>query len=269
MFIRRFLFLGSLLSLCAAPAWANERHFTRSNESATLPAGTVEIEPWATARLGRDGYFTGIDNRLEFEAGVTDRLQTALYLNWSGEGARNPVTNGIDTSSKHKGISSEWKLRLTDSVADPIGSALYLEVTLAPKSVEIESKILLDKRVGPWNVVCNAVYEFERNYEESINEHKFSATAGVAYFLAERVSLGLEALDLNVLEPAAPGSPNELKHGAIFAGPVLSYGQDRWWLAASVTPQLFGYGKAVAPGRGLDLDGFERMQARVLMGIHL
>lgn len=269
MLSNRPLLFAALLTLSAAPVLANERHFTQTYETATLAPGVVEIEPWSTARLGKDGYYTGIDNRLEFEVGLSDRLQTSVYVNWGVEGVRNPVTKGIDTATNHKGISSEWKLRLSDSVADPVGSALYLELTLAPDEVEIESKILIDKRAGPWNVAVNAVYEFGHNYAEAIDEHKVNATAALGYFVADHLSLGVEAFDLNKFEPAAPGGATGLKHGAIYAGPVLSYGLGNWWVAACVTPQLYGYGTAVAAGRGLNLDDFERVQARVLMGIHL
>ena len=269
MMLRRLLPAAALCLLGVQPALANERHFTQSYETATLAPGVVELEPWATARLGRDGYYTGIDNRLEFEVGLTDRLQTSMYVNWGVEGVRNPLTKGIDTTANHRGVSSEWKLRLSDSVADPVGSALYLEFTLGPEEVEIEGKVLVDKRSGPWNVAVNGIYEFEHNYAESIEEHKLQATAAVGYFLADHLSVGLEAMDFNVVEPQVPGGSATLLHGAIYAGPVLSYGLGNWWVAASVTPQFYGYGKAVLPGRGLDLQDFERVQARVLMGVHL
>src|SRR5262245_34530149 len=81
-----------LLSLVLVPAsfaaalpaaYGNERHFTYTYESAVLPAQAKEIEVWTTPRLGRDDYYARFDQRLEFEVGLTDRLQTSLYLNWN------------------------------------------------------------------------------------------------------------------------------------------------------------------------------------------
>lgn len=253
--------------LAAVPSFANQRHYTNSYETAVLAPGVVEVEPWATARLGKDQFYTGVDNRLEFEVGLTERLQTSLYVNWGTEGAR--VDGVIGSSANHKGISSEWKYKLSDSVADAIGSALYLEVGLGPTEADVESKILIDKRIGALSVVFNAVYEYERNFAEDIDEHKLAATAGLSWFVSEHASIGIEAMDFNVMEPESAGLKSELMHGAVYAGPVASYGVGNWWVAASLTPQVFGYGKAVGPGRGLDLDDFERFQGRILAGIHL
>ncbi len=246
---------------------ANERHFTYTYETNVLAPGVIEVEPWATARIGKDRYYTGIDNRLEFEVGVAENLQTALYVNFGVEGIR--AGNTIASTANHKGISSEWKYKLSDAVADSVGSAVYVEGTLAADEIELEGKLLLDKRMGNLHLACNAVYEFERNAAENIDEHKLHAMAGITYFVRENLSMGVEAMDSNVFEPASPGAASNLMHGAVFAGPVLGWSRGNAWLAVSLLPQLVGYGSAVPSGRGLNLDEFERFQGRILMGIHL
>jgi hypothetical protein len=254
--------------IVALPAAANERHFTRSHETAVLPPGTVEIEPMTTFRMGRDRYFSRIDNRLEFELGIADRWMSAFYLNFSASGTRGP-DGSIDAPLEYGGVSSEWKVKLSDPVADPVGSALYLEGTLAPGELGIEGKVLIDKRVGDWGMVVNGAYEFEHALGGGDSEHKATVTAGVGWFLSPRMSLGLEAMSVNVLQDDAGGAGLKLQHGAVSAGPVVSYATQGWWVALSVTPQLLGYGAAVPSGRGLDLAEFERVQARVLLGVHL
>src|SRR6516162_9438009 len=57
---------------------ANERHFTYTYESAVLPPGAKEIEVWATGGFGRNEYYAQLDQRLEFEVGLTERLMTAV-----------------------------------------------------------------------------------------------------------------------------------------------------------------------------------------------
>src|SRR3954462_8025614 len=92
-------------------ASANERHFTYTYESAVLPQGARELEVWTTPRLGRDQYFARFDHRLEFEVGLTGRLQTSLYLNFSGQTAE--TAPGVRTSGmSYEGVSSEWKYKL-------------------------------------------------------------------------------------------------------------------------------------------------------------
>src|SRR6185436_16411511 len=98
--------------LIVRPAAATERRFTYTYESATLGAGEREIEPWTTLRFGRNDYYRAIDNRLELEFGLTDRLMTAWYFNFSSETADVPgATPGSlnrETEFEH-GVSSEWK----------------------------------------------------------------------------------------------------------------------------------------------------------------
>src|SRR5262245_5114486 len=80
---RPFFLASALLALASTPprAEANERHFTYTYETAVLPQGAKELEFWTTPRLGREDYFARFDQRLEFEVGLTNRLQTSVYLN--------------------------------------------------------------------------------------------------------------------------------------------------------------------------------------------
>ena len=62
---------------------AQDRQFARTYQSNTLPKGAIDIESWATFRTGRQYFYNRLDTRLEFETGLTDKLQTALYFNAS------------------------------------------------------------------------------------------------------------------------------------------------------------------------------------------
>lgn len=267
---RPFLLTLVLTTLAAPLAIANERHFTLSYETATLPAGAVEIEPQTTFRMGREHYYLGMDHRLEFEFGITDRLMSAIYLNFGSETFRGE--NGIDATSGIQGVSSEWKYHLTDATADAIGSALYLELTARPLEYEIEGKLLLDKRLGQLHLVTNLIYEHGWEYVGVWNdEHKIAVSLGATYFLTEHFTLGGEAFAQGIVETDAPGEGNlGLQHGAVFVGPVMSYASRSWWVTTSVTPQIVGFGNAVTlAGTTRDLEDFHAVQARVILGIHL
>ena len=115
---RRGLFLLGALALLPLSAQANERRFTYTYETATLPPGARELEVWSTARIKREELYSRFDNRLEFEWGLTEKLMTAVYLNTSAISARDPSTGGIATGYEFGGVSSEWKYKLKDPVAD-------------------------------------------------------------------------------------------------------------------------------------------------------
>jgi hypothetical protein len=245
----------------AADARATERRFTYVYESGVLRVGGREIEPWNTFRLGRREAYRRLDTRLEAEMGVTDRLQTSLYLNLESISA--DTARGRESSSEISGLSSEWKLKLSDPVADRLGFALYGEVSAGPSEVELEGRLIADKRAGRWLGAFNLAWEHEWEFEEkgeTEGESSLEATAGAAYFVRPALSLGLELRSHSVF---LPGS--EPTRSALFAGPVVSYARGGWWMTASVLPQVVALaGKS--DGR-LDLEEHERVEVRILLGL--
>jgi len=49
----------------------------------TIAAGVRDIEVWNTFRTGRNYFYNRLDQRAEFEFGITDKLQSSVYLNMS------------------------------------------------------------------------------------------------------------------------------------------------------------------------------------------
>jgi hypothetical protein len=245
---------------CVPPALASERHFTYTYESAVLRPGGREIEPWSTFRLGRSDFYSRLDSRLELELGLTERLQTALYLNAKAVAEETPL--GRTTSTELAGISSEWKLKLADAVADRVGVALYGEIGAGPTELELEGKLILDKRVGRWLGALNLVAEHEWEFEEAGTEGEtaLEVDAAFCWFLTPRLAAGLELRSHTVLPPE--GEPTR---SALFLGPAFSYAREGWWVAASVLPQIRAL--AGASDGGLDLEEHERVEVRVLFGL--
>jgi hypothetical protein len=160
-------------------ARATERHFAFTYETGVLAPGAAEIEPWTTFRVGREHYYSRIDNRLEFEFGLVKNLQTALYWNFERVTAdeRDPETAALVRSSEFTlaSISSEWKYKLTDPLADAVGSALYVEASYGPDEAELEGKLLFDKSFGAWLVALNLVaeQEWEFSAQETETEQEY------------------------------------------------------------------------------------------------
>ena len=261
--------------LAATPlAYANERHLTYTYETAVLPRGAKEIEIWTTPRLGRDDYYARFDERLEFEVGVTDRLQTSLYLNWNAITSEAEVMPGFKqkvSATEFEGISSEWKYKLIDPVANAVGFALYGEASLGPTESELEGKLIFDKRIGKLLLAANLVaaveFEFE-GAEPEAEEIEIEPVLGATYFITPNLALGLELRNHNKIakEPMA-GGEFEWEHSALFLGPVVSYATQSWWVAATILPQLPALKKEGAGSRVLD--EHEELNARVIFAFHL
>ncbi len=265
--ITRTLIFGALV-VAALPAAANERHWAYTYETATLPKGVTEIEPWTTVKLQKKDYFARIENRLEFEMGLHDKLQLAAYINTRGTFALNSAGTDYAKSFEFRGVSLELKGKLLDAVADPIGLGLYFELTGMPHEAEFEFKLLLDKRVGNFHFAFNAVYEqeMEGEYEngELETEHtgKFEFDLGLGYFITPNFSLGLELRNTNLIE-----GYKEFTHSTLFAGLTAAYSTEKFWLVFSVLPQIAAF-KGATHGPQ-NLAQHERVETRLLLGFHL
>lgn len=262
---------GGMMSLCcfavavhSRPAEATDRPFTYTYGSDVLFPGLVELEPWTTFRAGREDFYNRIDHRLEFEFGLSRRLQTAWYLNFTA------VNQDVDDQRVRRfewtGVSWEFKYKLLDALGDPLGVALYFEPSFGPSATAVEFKLILDKRVGDFYAAFNVVAEQEWNFERrgpAQREFDLEFDLGLTYFILPKLAAGIEAVSHNDF-PTGGG----WEHSALFVGPVISYLPGKWWATLTVLPQLPAP-KKDASGSTYILDGHERINARLLFGIHL
>ncbi|MBL0341608.1 MAG: hypothetical protein IPP71_12095 [Bacteroidetes bacterium] len=157
---------------------AQDRLFTYTYQSVVLNQGQREIEVWNTLRTGREGFYRALDSRIEFEFGVAKKLQTAFYLNMSNSASEQSfdINDGEDLvyieTEMDWSFSNEWKYKLSDPVANAIGSALYAEIGVGSKEFEIEAKLILDKKIGRITHALNLVAEpeWETEIESEYNE---------------------------------------------------------------------------------------------------
>src|SRR3954469_1941951 len=85
-------------ALGVSPALASSRRFTYVYEVTTSPPGDVEIENWVTWRTRK------VDFRHEFEFGITEKFQAAVYLaDWTEYFGSPPplVDDGDGTRTNH------------------------------------------------------------------------------------------------------------------------------------------------------------------------
>ena len=264
--LKLFLALGGIVTAMLSPGGgqANERHFTYAYESGVLPKGGKELELWVSPRIGRRDFYSRFDLRAEFEVGLTDRLQTALYLN-SRSITEEDGQGDSKTEFEFTGVSSEWKLKLFDPVADALGFALYGEITGSTDELEVEGKLIADKRIGPWLLAANLVAEQEWEFGPGETEREMAAEAalGLGYFLTLNLSIGIELRNHNAFSEG-----EDWEYSALFLGPVLSYAEEGWWAALSFMPQLPAL-KGAKPGDSRILDEQEKINARLLFAFHL
>jgi hypothetical protein len=272
--MRRIVLL-SVIILFTFSIKAQDRQFVYTYQSLTLPKGAKDLEVWNTYRTGRQYLYNRIDQRIELEVGLTDKLQTSIYLNSESKTFQShyDTLGGIpDTSfyalySEHAfSFSSEWKLRLSDPVADRIGSALYAELTFGTTEVELEGKLILDKKTDKNIFAMNLVGEFEMEFEaepgEIEVEQEIKPEVDLSYMrmLNQHVGLGLEARYNGVIVKG------DLEHSALFGGPTLFYGGDKFFIILNASPQWANLQVNDQNPKSFDMTEYEKVQARLLIG---
>lgn len=246
----------------AGSAAADQRPFTYTYEAGVLPEGASEIEQWVTNQNGRDGGdYSRWDLRTEFEHGITDRLQTALYLNLQS------VRTDEESDFDFKGVSTEWVYQLLNPVTDPIGFALYGEYTTDGIDHELEGKLLFSKNIGNVVAAINAIYEAEWEREDRRTEEEavLEFTGGVSYRLNPKWALGVEARNKSAYPDGLNLSGQEFQTWSV--GPVVHYSNPKWWASFTVLPQVWGNGDGASGSRNLAHE--EELEVRLIAGVNL
>lgn len=261
--MRKFMIL-LLVVFNTSLVFAQDRIFTYTYQSNVLAPGEREIEPWTTFRWGRKDFFRAIDSRLEMEIGVANQLQTAFYLNVSQETEEEA---GVLSTHEEISFSNEWKYKIWDPVADPIGFGLYGEWTAGTRELELEGKLIFDKRINNsvWALNLVAEHEWEKEPEdgeiETEREWGFEGDLGFSCRIARGVHLGIEVRNVNEIKSG------EWEHSALFAGPTLSYFRDNFWLNLTILPQITAFKGKTSGGR--ILDGHEKLETRLIFSFIL
>jgi len=285
-----FALLGSvgLLAGYGLPAVADENLFGYVTGVDTLPKGAGEVYLWATDRRDKgQGDYAAQDYRIELERGLTDRLTGSLYLNWRHhdiKGAADVDESGtpeypdVDRFG-FQGAQASLKYNLLDVYTNPVGIALYVEPGYSEifkitgqeqQELSLETKLIVQKNFLEDQLVwaINLTPEFEvRKFdgeETWETELAFELTSGLSYRLAPKWFGGLEAR-YHSEYPDWPDSDLR-EHYAIFAGPTVHYGAERWWWTLTYLPQLTGRPVDDTRDEDLHLHEHEKREVRMKLG---
>lgn len=256
--------VAGLLAAGLSGTQAHESKFGYVVEPTVPAKGEVEVEQWITGRFGRhDGAYSAWDFREEIEYGLTDKLGTAFYLNFTDEfQARGPNgEGGVSGGMDFQGISTELKYQLTDADLQPVGSLLYLEYTTDGSSHELEEKLVLSVERSHWTFAGNIITEQEWEYEDGskLEEGALEFQAGISHPVCRNWSAGVEARHKIKYADAAL---SQREYGATFAGPNVMYSQGNVRVILAVLPQI--HGTSGDDSGNLQLDEEERLQTRLV-----
>jgi hypothetical protein len=158
------------------------------------------------------------------------------------------------------GIKQRLRYRLADPGDWPVDVALYFEVAEMHDELELEAKVLLQRRFGPARVMLNLWGEREFAYTSG-GAWVLNPTAGVVYELRPGLTIGLEGWLRGKVGTDAPGF-NEQFHA--FVGPALMVSIGKLWWSVAPYVRLDGLDRGAQRG-----DEFGRVWIRSVVGIEL
>ena len=252
---RALLSLGTFLAVTgsSAVALATPRPLPFTYPVDTLAEGEAEVEIYADttplrvqadpadASKGRlwENYY---HLQSEFEFGLADRWELGVYQVFEA----NPQPGGGNVFS-FDGFMARIRTRLTDPGEWPVDVGLYLEAAYFHDEVELEEKILLQRRFGRMRAMANlwVEQEWDRAFDDAPNrgdmEIWINPTIGATYELSARLQVGGEYWVRGRLgsadEDADPATQRnaQLHH---FLGPTLYYSLGRVWLSTGLYAHL-------------------------------
>ena len=259
--MKKIVILLAILNLNTV--YGQDRLFTYTYQSNVLSKGQKELEIWNTLRSGRNDYYSRFDNREEFEIGLGSRLQTAFYLNLTSITSSTDINSIKSLETEHEiSFSNEWKLKLMDPVADPLGLALYFEYGIGSSEYEVEGKLIIDKRISNLTIAANAVYELEYapfvkdDHTDWGKENPADFDLAFAWSVTSKFAVTLENTFKNVF------ADGELEHSALYTGPGFSWVQNNFWMNFTILPQVASFKGQT--GSSLNLNEFEKVQFRLI-----
>jgi len=263
-----FLIAAFASVLLPRAALANPKPLPFSYMVPTLGEGEVEIEQLAdltpvkavSPLTGGGQYYLATQFQTEFEYGITDRLELGLYVSLA------PQPGGLTQTAvltEANGVKQRLRYRFTDAGRWPIDVGLYAEVVENEREIELEGKVLLQRRFGKLAAVANLWGEREYEYTRE-QSWVLNPTAGLTYQVTPVFQPGVEGW-MRVELPDASVHPRPFELGPhVFVGPtaLLSFGK-LWW-STGVYLRADDLGRSPQPG-----DNYGSVWARTIVGIGL
>lgn len=267
--------------LPTAALQAHQEPFTYTRGAQVEARGELEVEQWTTARIGKkSGRYLGLDVNTEIEYGITDRLQTALYLNSRYYDIENAGGGHETFDDLNKfvfdGVSAELKYQLTDPYRTPWGFALYFEPGFGrygsvsgerEDEIFLEFKGIVERHFLEHRLIAAFNFTVEPEWEREPGESwelglEMAWNLGLSYQLNEHWRAGFEA---RLETEFADADLGDAEFTAFSLGPVIHYGADRWFATLTVLPQITGWRDAPGTG-GRHLDDREQLELRLKLG---
>jgi hypothetical protein len=237
----------------AGTASANPRIFPFTYTVDTLPKGELEIEQYVdyipirvlSNATGRPAWYGSTDFQTELEYGITSKLELGLYLTFA-------PSEGQDYSSfaapiEGNGLKERLKYRFAEPGEWPIDLGVYGELVEDQREIELEAKIILERRLGPMRIAANLTGEREY-YFNSQKDWVLNPSLGASVEATPAIQPGIEAfLRSEYTSPKITPRPFDLGPH-VYVGPTLLSQFGRLWWAVGAYARVTDHSHTLAAG---------------------
>jgi len=268
--------LAAAIVLLPAAALANPRALPFTYTTDQLAEGQVEIEQYADLDRVIEVPVGGESLRAftlasafttEIEIGLTNHLELGLYAVF----VPNPGTSltAFKFPDAGNGIKQRLRWALADPEEWPLDVSLYGEVSELGSEIELEAKVLLQKRFGDVRIAANLTAEYELYFEEIKGEHQrewvLAPSAGITYEITPKYHLGIDSW-MHSEYPTNP-SPSTRVFGlgpAVYVGPAFMQNFGKLWWSVGAYTRVTDTDHTLQPG-----EPFGRVYFRSMLGYNL
>jgi len=189
--------LAALPLLWTSVASANPRPLPFTYQHEQLAQGSAELEQYvdltparARAAESPDPKWYGLTSfQTEFEYGITDRLELGLYITMAPAAASGFAE--IPRAMDGTGMKQRLRYQLAGTGEWPIDVSVYGELVENEREIEVEAKVLLQRRFGLARLIANLSAEQEFYYDGT-HDFVLNPTAGLTFELSPTIQPGIE-----------------------------------------------------------------------------
>jgi hypothetical protein len=273
--MKRLLIASGLLPVLvtAATASATPQPLPFTYVYETLPKGSLELEQYADYtpikvldQGGNPLTYGASQFQTEFEYGITDRLELGLYVTIAPttDAAQNvpPLTEGT-------GIKERLRLRLAEEGQWPLDVGLYGELVENERELELEAKIILQRRIGDLRIVANLWGEREyENFSVHQGDWVINPTVGLTYQVTPVFHPGIEGWMRAEYPDSSPPRTFNLGPQA-YVGPTMMFDFGNFWWSTGAYLRATDVGHPLNDGRDPPgpPDAFGNVWIRMIIGL--
>jgi hypothetical protein len=267
--MRSIILVALLLSV--APARANPRALPFTYTTDTLAAGEAELEqfvdlvplralsPATTAHQ----LYVASQFQTELEIGLTERLELGLYVTFV-PGVSPELLAGTAKLPEGNGLKQRLRYGFAQPGTWPIDVGVYGEISENEREIEVEAKLLLQRRFDRVRIAANIAAEYELYFDHQ-RDVALSSSLGATYEASPKLHVGLESW----LRGEYPRNPRPAMRtfglGPVaYLGPAVMYNFGRVWWSVAAYARMTDISHVVVPG-----EPYGRFWFRSMIGYEL